>query len=494
MNQTKAKASILNRPAVIGLAAGLYPLFFYYTHNFALINSWNHLGFFIVLFLVVPVVAELLAERYLRNKSSERRNSVYLFINLFFFFNFIGLCLFAGLQWWILLSALALAYLLARWSVAKIKTVAGTQYILALIGLFSLVPTVMGQLSYNKTWTRLPDNIEQAKFAHTPNVYYIQPDGLVNFSELYKGHYSYPNHQFEASIKQLGFTNYPDVRSNYNSTVVSNAATFSMRHHYYNYGFDFSEIINGRELIVGDNPVLRIFKNNGYKTHFITEHPYLLTNKPKVGFDYCNFDVSELKLMGDGFVEEAIQLQPLLEQQLAVLDQQPGFFFIQTFKPGHIEVKKAKAKSVEEEKQIYFDRLEEAQAMVQNLCASIVAKDPTALIIIMADHGGYLGWEYMLALRERNMDRDLLYSAFSTQLSIRWPENLQPKYHQKIGSGVNLFRTLFAEMADRPEYLDWLEDNGSYSIIKKGGPKGIYQLINDKGEIVFERVSTKNSH
>ena len=38
------------------LAAGLYPLLFYYTNNYKMINSWEHLGYFVSIFLLLPMV------------------------------------------------------------------------------------------------------------------------------------------------------------------------------------------------------------------------------------------------------------------------------------------------------------------------------------------------------------------------------------------------------------------------------------------------------
>ncbi len=47
-------------------------------------------------------------------------------------------------------------------------------------------------------------------------------------------------------------------------------------------------------MIVSENPVLTIFKNNGYKTHFITETGYMLFNRPRKGFDYYNIDYADI--------------------------------------------------------------------------------------------------------------------------------------------------------------------------------------------------------
>ena len=86
-----------------------------------------------------------------------------------------------------------------------------------------------------------------------------------------KGAYQIDNSAYWDFLSENGFTIYSDVRSNYSSTLVSNSATFTMKHHYYNNGFNFSEIANARKVIISDNAVLNSFKKNGYKTHFIAE-------------------------------------------------------------------------------------------------------------------------------------------------------------------------------------------------------------------------------
>tara|TARA_A100000171_G_C2140399_1_gene155053 strand:- start:14579 stop:14923 length:345 start_codon:yes stop_codon:yes gene_type:complete len=49
------KKSQFKKIVLYGLAAGLYPIIFFYTNNFSLINSWRHFTFFIGLFLIAPI-------------------------------------------------------------------------------------------------------------------------------------------------------------------------------------------------------------------------------------------------------------------------------------------------------------------------------------------------------------------------------------------------------------------------------------------------------
>ena len=115
----------------------------------------------------------------------------------------------------------------------------------------------------------------------------------------------------------------------------------------------------------------------------------------------------------------------------------------------------------------------------------IQEKDPEGLILIMADHGGYLGYEYMLEVRNKTLDRDRLYSAFSTQLSIKWPNGEVPQIDKHFKSGINTFRILFSYLAEDHKYLENLQDNSSYTIISQGAPKGVYKCIDNDGNVTF---------
>ncbi|MDX1462646.1 MAG: sulfatase-like hydrolase/transferase [Marinirhabdus sp.] len=472
---------------IVGLATGLYPIIFYYTNNFSLINSWKHLVFFIGLFVVAPLMG-FITLQFLRRLDWVEKRSAFLFsfFNVALFLCFIQLCVYAKIQWVPTLVILAVALLFALFLRKFFKKVIVLQITLALIGLFWLFPTIKNQWTYSNEWTNQPDDIEQVQFKKRPNVYYIQPDGYVNISEMGKGAYNFDNADYWNFLRENGFKIYPNIRSNYSSTLVSNSATFTMKHHYYNNGFNFSEIANARNVIISDNPVLNIFKNNGYKTHFLAEGSYLLSNFPDMGYDVCNFDYGEIALMTDGFQREEDILVPI-EKYLNEDEDRSKFFFIEIFKPGHVQSLERLSKGAEEEAEIYQQNLAISNGRLKKIIKMIREKDPNGLILIMADHGGYLGYDYMLEVREKTMDRDRLYSAFSTQLSIKWPDGNAPEIDRHFKSGINTFRILFSYLAEDQKYLEYLQDNSSYTIINSGAPKGVYKCIDDSGNIVFKK-------
>jgi len=475
-------------PVVAGIAAGLYPTFFYFTNNYSLINTWGHVAYFSLFFLLVPAIGFWVADRIFRLSFFERWKKFLIpFLNVFVFLFLLKICLYAGLQKKLILAILVIAGLFAWFLYRHYKKLVILQFILAAISLVSLVPRVISQINYSSQWMQQPDDIEQATLKKTPNIYLLQPDGYVNFSEMDRGEYNYNNNKMRQYLEKAGFVNYAGFRSNYASTLASNSSIFTMRHHYYNQGTSFNEALYARNIVVGHNPVLTILKNNGYKTHLLIQKPYLLLNRPDLAYDACNFSMEEVGYIGTG-LGPSVDLSGPLGEYLEQDPERPKFFFMEIFNPGHIHNRKADSRGVEGERELWFEGLVDANRILVETIDLIKQKDPEGLIVIMADHGGFVGFEYTQQIYQQIDDRDLIYSIFSSQLSIHWPEGDIPVYDQKLKSPVNLFRVLISYLSEDERYLEQLEDDGSYVILKEGVPRGVYQYITDEGSIILKKL------
>jgi hypothetical protein len=475
-------------PVFVGFASGIYPIIFYYSNNYSLINSWKHLGFFICLFLFVPMASCYVMYWIFRKQKFDKLKKYLLpFLSILFFLFYLEISVFASVRLWLTLGVVVIALVAAIFLHRHMKKIMIIQFILAFLGLFTLVPVLAKQINYTDEWMLLPDTIDEAVFKKKPNIYFIQPDGYVNFSEIDKGFYKIDNEEFKTFLQESGFSLYDNFRSNYASTLSSNMATFAMKHHHYNTGFNFSEVINAREVIMDDNPVLKVLKQNGYKTHFIAEWPYLLANKPKIGFDYSNFTNKDVSLIGTGF-STGKEIFESLEQSIAQDSTQPKFYFIEIFKPGHVPAMKEKTKGAEIEKGLWEKRLDTANIKLKRTINIIKERDPNSLIMIMADHGGFIGMDHTLQMRIKSEDRDWVYTIFSSQLAIHWPNREAPAFDEKFKTPVNLFRILFAYLTENESYLNNLEDDASFMKIEKGAPKGVYKYIDSDGNVVFKRV------
>lgn len=473
-------------PIVLALAVGLYPIFFYYTNNYSLINTARHLSFFIALFFGLPWAIFFANRFFFKSKSLKVKRRIPTFFNVLFFLVFIELCLYAKLQWVFTMAILAIALLVARFFSKHLGRIVLFQLLLAGVALCFAVPVIYGQLNYSERWMEQPDNITEVCFQKRPNIYFIQPDGYVNFSEINKGYYQFDNSNFASFLEDKSYTMYPDARSNYSTTLTSNSSIFSMKHHYYNNGYNFKERMNAREVIISDNAVLRVLKNNNYKTHYLAEWAYLLVNRPEMGYDACNFSYDEIPLLSTGF-DEIREVEPSLSKFIDLDHDQSKFFFIELFLPGHIATNRMESTGKEKEREWWISNLKTANEKLKTVLSTIQAKDPEALVVIMSDHGGYVGMDFMRELSIKTQERDKLYSGFSTILAVKWTDNKAPKFDKKLKTGVNLFRILFAYLGADERYLEHLQDDGSYHLVNEGAPKGIYQYLDGAGEVVFKK-------
>jgi hypothetical protein len=478
------KISDLRISFIYGLAAGLYPLLFYYGNNFSLVNSWGHLIYFVFWFLVFPITTFTVIFLISRIKAlAILRKYLLPFLNIFTFLLLLQLCVWAHLEF--LKSAVAFMFsVLIVWGLHKhFSKVIVLQFLLAFISLFWTLEPIINQFRYGNNWMVLHDDIATTQFEKRPNVYFIQPDGYVNFSEAEKPLYGIDNSSFESFLEIKGFTNYDDFRTNYTSTLFSNSSIFSMRHHFYKMNTsDIEEPVDARKIIVTENPVLSVFKNNGYKTFLLTERPYFLANNPTLGYHHTNINQEELSLISTGF-EDREDVSGALNEFLTKGESQEKFFFLQIFDPAHITSTKSDSKGVAGERELYQNKLKVANGKLMELIEIIKKHDDNPLIVIMADHGGYVGFEYTRQSHKKITDRDLIFSMFSSILSIHWPEPEAPALGNEIKSPVNLFRILFSYLSNDEEYTKNLEEDASYVRLLEGAERGVFQYIDGSGKI-----------
>ena len=490
MGKSKNSFDHISRNALfLALGVGLYPLAFYYSRNYGLVNSWEQFIYFTLLFIVLPLGFFTFLV-WITKLSFTYKWKKYLipFFSVFIFLFLINIVLYSGIQKKMVLVIILIAALSSYFLHNHLKRFVIIQLLLAIIGLIGLAPILIKHINHSSAWTEHPDDIANVILKEKPNIYFIQPDGYINFSEFKKEFYQVDNSKFESFLNKNNFKNYPDFRSNYITTLTSNSATFMMKHHYYNHSVDYSEMLHARKNIVSKNAVLDILKNNGYKTHIITEHPYLMANRPKMGYDYSNFDYNEIPYITTGF-EVKRDVQSDLEYAITTKSLERSFFFIQIFEPGHISTTLAVSKGKDEERLLWLEKLKIANEKIEKMIELIIKNDPEALIMIMADHGGFVGLDYTRQIYHKTKDRDIIHSAFGSILSIRWPYGKIPKIDSNLKSGVNVFRILFSYLAEDDKYLQHLQSDSSYLILKEGAESGIYEYIDNHGNMVFNKVN-----
>ena len=475
------------RPIIAAIAAGLYPLLHYYNHNFTLVNSWSQFVFFFISFIIVPIIIFSLFYALFKKFDKTHKYLKYVTPVLnFTLFVFFVILITYGLKYKVLIVSLLIAFSLSIVFYKHLNKIIIFQSLLALFILLKLIPDIYKYITFSGEWMDQPDDIEEILFKKTPNIYIIQPDGYANFSELGKGYYNYDNGDFENFLKDEDFKLYNNYRSNYVSTLSSNSSMFAMRHHYYhNTNTKSKELYNTREVIAGKNPVISILRKNNYKNFLLLERPYLLINRPKVYYDYCNINFGEISPLARGFEIKKNVINEL-DNLIANNTSTNNFYFVSIMKPSHVSVNKNKSKGVKKERANYLKDLEDSNHSLKKVIHIIKDKDKNSLIVIVADHGGYVGLNYSLESAIKQTDRDIIYSIFTSALAIKWPYET-PVFDNELNTSVNLFRVLFSYLSDNESYLNYLEDDKSYTIIREGAPFGVYEYIDEKGKVTFKK-------
>jgi len=474
-------------PIIAAIASGLYPLLYYYNANFTLVNSWSQFRFFILGFLLIPCIVFFVSNNIFKNVNNLKRYSKFI-IPILNFSVFIVLLFISVFQFEIKIISLVLLVttVLGIIFYKQLNKVIVLQSLLAILVLLQLIPDFYKHFTYSSQWIVQPDAIEDVILKKRPNIYVIQPDGYANFSELKGGYYFFDNSEFEEFLIQNDFKLYQNYRSNYVSTLSSNSSMFAMKHHYYNnIKSKVNELYNTRQIIVGDNPVISIFKNNNYKTFLMLERTYLMVNRPEILYDYCNIDYSEVSFLARGF-EIKKNIVEDLRHSIQNNSSSNNFYFIRKMLPSHISIRKNESKGKVEERECYLNDIKKSNQSLKEVVDLINEKDKNSLIVIVSDHGGYVGLSYSLESKMKQTDRDIIYSIFTSALAIKWPEEA-PDFDNKLKTNVNLFRVLFSYLSEDESYLEYIQENKSFSIIDSGAPFGIYEYIDENGNIVFNK-------
>ncbi|MDT8346308.1 MAG: hypothetical protein RQ756_00795 [Flavobacteriaceae bacterium] len=464
-----------------GIGVGLYPWLFYFTKNFNFVNSWPHFWFFLSRFIVVPMLI-FWALYVIRKRIPAINTYLWVFFSSFCFLLFAGIAVRGHFSIKIMAAAFIAAIVVSFLS-KFIQNIPLKIIVLQLIICFTTLPDF---LSIAKSYIIRGDNawipdyatFKEIDFKHKPNIYLIQPDGFVGIEVLKSGSYDFDLNRFETMFQQKDFHSYPKFFSNYNSTLQSNAALFAMEHHYFR-AFD------ERQVIMGENPALSVLKNNAYQLHFVSEISYLMINRPRLFYEHTNIDMAKLSLIGRG-----VNKLPNLNEDLAnTLEniQAPSFVFIEKISPGHITTYQEQSRGKDAEKAFYEVELKNAAEWLSHTIDQIITQDPEALIVIAADHGGFVGFEYTFQSNYLTADEQKIKGMFSALLAIRWPEQLKHLQKDPVSS-VNLFRSLFSVLAEDEALLDDSAENIALNKVTEGDAKGIYQYINSNAEVEVKAI------
>jgi len=483
MENKRSKTTNLKfNPLLTGLICGLYPLIFYFSNNFPEINTWEHFGYFSLIFIGIPLVIFLLLSVAIKFiKPIEKYKWQILFVTIIMTVaTLMSFAMYHTLKKKILLGILILA------AIAAWKWKAHYPKLLVLILLMTALPIIKVGMhlidhQHKLTWLELPDNVQEAKFVETPNVYLIQPDGYVGKDVMEEAPYSFDNPLYDW-LEQEGFKRYDNFRSNYPASLTSNSSLLAMKQHQFGKTFTPKfEMPHAREVIAGNNSAIEVFKNNGYKNFFIVQDEYFQQSFPDLHYDYYNIRPDEIPYFSNGSMVKKVVLDDLKAAIDTVSFSGPRFYFVEKLLPHHVHF----AASKEEERDSYIEKIKDVNQWLEEAVGYISEKDPEAIIIILADHGGWVGLNSYPEMFSTN-DPQQIKSIYSSLAAIKWNGHLVEGMDSELTSSVNLFRLLFSVLSKNPEYLNYLEDNSSYNLQQGTFSKSVRAVIDDGGNVIAE--------
>ncbi|MDR1266814.1 MAG: hypothetical protein LBJ70_00275 [Holosporales bacterium] len=401
-----------------------------------------------------------------------------------------------GKRWYTLLLSLYCVMALGRWEILEIRQ-----------------STPKETLS---SW-------KSVSFKKRPNVYLFFLESYSDLTSL-ETIYHIDTSAVRHYMATHGYSMYENCFSNYDQTLVSEGALFGLHHHWYRIAIGLSDVgRNFRRLLGGENPVLRTFKENHYKTNCLLLLTGEIIPHANSKFDfYEKIPRSHMARMMDGsWKAPERRLWEWVAHVFSLLSPSSLYFFRgEPFLPFHTtfetmrshflkRVQEGKASGVPQFFFIHtgaqhsaykgdmrvhrelFDRFQtrdyalirqDADTDLANMLAILEEHDPEALVILIGDHGArrYRGiergeGEINALIRSRGLEPSLVArDAMGVFCAIRW--RFSPLYFtaETIVSHVNLFRRIFAELAEDPALLEDCETDASYL------------LTNDKLYLVVE--------
>ena len=83
---------------------------------------------------------------------------------------------------------------------------------------------------------------------------------------------------------------------------------------------------------------------------------------------------------------------------------------------------------------------------------------------------------------------EYINSIYSTLAAIRWNGFLKEDLDINLKSNVNLFRVLFAVLAENKSFLNHLEDDSSFNLHKENTfYNSVYRVIDNDGNVIFNK-------
>ncbi len=508
---------LMGNPFFLVFAAGVYPAVFLLSNNwfiYSLQDQFVLLLFTVITVLTMAAIGYALVHLFRLFISifivSFRKAEVTTAITNIFFTFYACFILFFLLQS-INSSIIPNSFIL--WTVTFIVSLGlvlfsikkGTSMFCTFVSVLLLFAIFQFSYSYFSNISKFTDNIWYTKnkdhnkkiiFKHRPNVYLIGLEAYHNKATL-KEIYHFDNQDIENKLHIAGFRIYDTFYSNYFTTLASLSSLFTMEHHYYDIAAGNNDSFNARHIIGGKtyNPVVSVFRNNGYKIQFIShsDYSYLTGNVIDYAFPKRTilkvFELYQITLLDNlishffpsyhGKDKEKDRIHVNLQQardemvsriRHASQSDTPYFTFMKLALPGHFGKSWDKIDPINS---WYPDKIKETNDLMIYLLDIILKDDPDPIVIFVGDHGAFRyrrAWtgkkNIHLSFARKNIPETLVANdLFGVFLAVRYSNHHIPSY--ELNSTANLMRFIFSYLCDSDIPLDTKVADESYFQYKK---------------------------
>jgi hypothetical protein len=291
----------------------------------------------------------------------------------------------------------------------------------------------------------------------SPNIYLLVYDAYVS-NETMNAH-GIDNSAQEQFLADEGFTIYPHTYTLGATTLSSMSRVLNVANGNYD---------DDRRIVSGGGVVQKIFKNLGYKTYGVFHSDYMFRGIGST-YDYsipastsssAEYLISAI-LIGEFRFDLGFQKNPhevFVEQKLELFREiaasgESVFVYTHTNFPDHSQNSGA---CQNDEVAQYADRLKTANSEMLADVETIVANDPTAIIIVAGDHGPILtkGCTYTSTVYDlEDINRLDIQNRYGSFLAIRWPSGDYQEYDDIVVL-QDLFPAIFSYMYEDNTILE----------------------------------------
>lgn len=379
------------------------------------------------------------------------------------------------------ISIFCLAYLLKKKINVQKKLFLFLNFLLIIYCVVDTTLLLNKSLASKKTaWSNISFNLSKVKAR--PNVYYLLFDEYPGYKTL-QTKFGFKNDSLYNFLQRTGFKILPSV-SNYNLTFFSMSSVFNMQYvdsnfirqrkltDLHDYQQRFLEIKNAE--------VFALYKSMGYRIEnysifdvgdqicinadntFLPKHNRALIAKmlhhrliKDIGWWFNGTMLQNMFAYKEGiyYVDETnLKIERSIKESLKKKSGKPKFCYAHFLMPHPPYFRDSSGALIRNEKgqvinssdkKYFLSYLKYTNSFISSLIGDIVQKDPSAIVVVMSDHG----------YRDYEKSREFNATAFDNICAVKFPDKNYLPYNDSLNS-VNFFRYLFnCEYGQQMPYL-----------------------------------------